>query len=81
MTAETVPAGGGSERRECRTGRTKAPVLPDPVSARPMTSLPWRAGLTASLWMRVAVAQPSEAAAVQRAGQTPREAKVAPEIT
>ena len=34
----------GFSKSECRMGMVKAPVLPDPVSARPITSLPDRAG-------------------------------------
>ena len=30
----------GEASRDCRMGRAKAPVFPEPVSARPITSFP-----------------------------------------
>jgi hypothetical protein len=47
-------SGDGDIMRACNMGRAKAAVLPDPVSARPMMSLPAKASGIAAAWIGVA---------------------------
>ena len=66
----------GVSSRACKIGRTNDPVLPDPVSAKPITSLPFSATGMASAWIRLGFFQPTFSQASQRTSTKPREANV-----
>ena len=66
----------GFSRRACKIGRTNDPVLPEPVSARPITSLPFRATGMASAWILLGFFQPTFSQASQRTSTRPSEANV-----
>ena len=73
-TREKRRAGAASSA--CRMGMAKAPVLPEPVSASPITSRPASVAGRDSAWMREGAAHLSAAAASHSASHTPSEAKV-----
>eukprot|EP00553_Chaetoceros_curvisetus_P013723 CAMPEP_0204636716 /NCGR_PEP_ID=MMETSP0717-20131115/34678_1 /ASSEMBLY_ACC=CAM_ASM_000666 /TAXON_ID=230516 /ORGANISM="Chaetoceros curvisetus" /LENGTH=120 /DNA_ID=CAMNT_0051655849 /DNA_START=102 /DNA_END=460 /DNA_ORIENTATION=+ len=79
MTANTALRCGFSNNA-CRMGIVNAPVLPDPVSARPMMSLPSNACGSVSFWIRLACVQLSDDAALQISSMTPRDSNVCFEI-
>lgn len=66
----------GSFARWCRRGRTKAAVLPVPVSAAPITSFPLRIGGMQAACTGVGVRRPRDVQAVCNHGARPREANV-----
>mmetsp|Transcript_102027 Transcript_102027/g.283984 ORF Transcript_102027/g.283984 Transcript_102027/m.283984 type:complete len:234 (-) Transcript_102027:55-756(-) len=68
----------GSSSSLCTMGNAKAPVLPLPVSARPMMSRPCKAQGIASCWIFVGRAHLMSLHAWQSSSHTPREAKVTP---
>mmetsp|Transcript_18827 Transcript_18827/g.47528 ORF Transcript_18827/g.47528 Transcript_18827/m.47528 type:complete len:284 (+) Transcript_18827:711-1562(+) len=61
----------GLSSSSCSTGSAKAPVLPDPVCASPMMSLPCRSCGMACSWMAEGFFQPSPAAASASCECTP----------
>ena len=76
--ARTRPAGCRELPWPARTsiGMPKAIVLPEPVSALPVTSRPARASLIVSAWMGKGVMMPWARSAVTMASGTPRASKV-----
>mmetsp|Transcript_4574 Transcript_4574/g.9627 ORF Transcript_4574/g.9627 Transcript_4574/m.9627 type:complete len:281 (-) Transcript_4574:712-1554(-) len=71
----------GLLRRAWRMGRANAPVLPLPVSARPMTSRPASECGSELAWIAVAHFHPIFSQASHRGGTTPSDSKVLSERT
>ena len=70
----------GFSRSDCKIGRAKAAVFPEPVSASPITSLPWRATGIDSFWIFEGSFHWSCSQAVQRTSTRPYESKLKFEV-
>ena len=66
----------GLSSKACSMGKAKAPVLPDPVSARPMTSLFSKATGMASAWILLGPFHPKLAQASHKGSTKPRDSNV-----
>ena len=75
--ASTTAAGHGRcwDNKSFKIGSANAPVFPEPVCAKPITSFLWSAGGMAWIWIGVGVFQPRSSHILANVSHRPRSLK------